>query len=517
MPSYDRRPAELAEQVKALRGAEGPVEELAVMEAGVTDYATSRSQGLEAVRALAVETGRQERADEYQTALEWVRLAVGTSLQQLLEGIAEPSHRAWLVREKAMVEDDRFLGQLDGLKLGEARDRMVALVRNLEEMIKALDAKWDTASDEDKRIEDLEREAARRMNDALRRAIDEALPLWQKLGNQVGSFVDEVAKLPDQVNEALVEVLVTKAGISREWAQLIPQISSPGKDSFEAAKQLGIPAAEFAKALPFLTPDPGMWVGDTVKKLLGTDITALLTILGEARKTAVMYLIGGYAEAKQAFLSQLPNQGVILSTLSRTRHDVDDFIQRNGVDAARKLTDEARAGLDRWAADQPTDGLKADAATFATAVKEGWAGLLAEMEKTFETFVRENAGRFFGPVSSDTVEAVLHPSEWNGVRDGILGLHLDERLREWRAQAMAVEPGCLNAFKQISGKVAGLPVPVQTALRQALDTEERAFIAQVNASARETTAVLDTAEQSAGADKVKELFDRARLEAALRA
>ncbi|HEX2699845.1 MAG TPA: hypothetical protein VHM89_06535 [Acidimicrobiales bacterium] len=516
MPSYDRRPAELLELVKGLRASDGPIEELAVMESGLADYATQRNQGLEAVRAMAVEAGRADRAGDYATALEWVRLGVVTSLTQLLDGVTEPSHRAWLVREKALVEDDRCLEQLARLDLGGARDRMVALVRNLEAMITALDAKWMTASDEDRRVEDIERDAARRMNEALRRAVDEALPLYQRLGNHLGSFIDEAAKVPDQINEALVEILVTKAGIPRDTALLITQISSPGKDSFEQAKQLGIPAATFAKALPFLTPDAGMWVSDTVKALLGKDAAALLTMCNEARKVVVMYLIGNYAEARQAFLNQLPNQGVILTTLSRARHDVDDFIQRNGVDVARKLVDDVRSGLDRWAADQPTDGLKADAATFAAAVKEGWAGYLAEMEKTFDTFVRENSGRFFGPVSSDTVEAGLHPSEWNGVRDGIVGLRLDDRLREWRAQAMAVEPGVLSAFRQISGHVAGLPIPVQAALRQALDTIERDFLAEVNATTRETASTFDAAEQTASAAKVTELFDRARLEAALR-
>ena len=151
MPSYDRRPAELLELVKGLRASDGPIEELAVMESGLADYATQRNQGLEAVRAMAAEADPLDRAGDYATALEWVRLGVVTSLTQLLDGVTEPSHRAWLVREKALVEDDRCLEQLARLDLGGARDRMVALVRNLEAMITALDAKWMTASDEDRR------------------------------------------------------------------------------------------------------------------------------------------------------------------------------------------------------------------------------------------------------------------------------------------------------------------------------------------------------------------------------
>lgn len=512
--SYDDRPAELREQIDLL--SEATPEELTRMKQGVEEYARDRTSGLQALPGIISDVNRADRADDFTTAFEFVRLAVMSSLDPLLEGIGEPSHSAWLFREKALVEDDRFFDTLEELRLGDKRDQMMAMIRNLEDLTKALDAKWLSTTEEERRIEELEMQAARRMNEALSKALDEMLGIQTRLSGALGEVVKELGEVPDALNLWVEQTLVTHCGIDPQWAKVVSRISEPGKDVFEEAKKLGMPAAQVAKLTPYLTPDFGMKVGEYLKKVFGSGKLAMIVmLLGEVRKTAQVYLSGWYSEALGELRRQLGGTGAIITTFSRTRQGVDEFIRNNGVDAARKFLDEVVAAIDRWAGEQATEGLRADADTLADSLKQGFGSLFQEMEKVFDTFVRDNKSRFFGPVSSDVQSTLLNLREWKDAENTLLGMHLDERLREWRDQAMAIEPDAGDAFRQIQKHLVNLPVNIQTALGEALNAEQRRFTEEVNAVNVQVVAELGAAEKQVSPEAIRQTFDRSPLVAQL--
>jgi hypothetical protein len=277
----------------------------------------------------------------------------------------------------------------------------------------------------------------------------------------------------------------------------------------------------------YLVQNPGMDYGDRIEDLikavcdryLGGDdtnyIVLIIKMLGECKK-GIGVLLEPYLRARQAIVSQLPYEGTILLCFSQSRADVDKFIDENGIDRAGHYIDTVEDDVKAWENANATPGLNADAATFAGLVITAFDARLSELRGVFSGFVSRNQGRFIGEISDSTQKTLIDLDNWNSTRDALIGLSLDQRLKEWRANCLTIGPGCDDAFSQILQQVATLPGAFQARVRDRLNSIYNNLKSQVAQAQQDTSGAIDGPERNCNADEIKKVFDRGPLIADLR-
>ncbi len=132
------------------------------------------------------------RIDEVDAQLEHVGLFDGTYrtfidrlsdiLNNMLDGVSEPTAEALKFRAMATVEDARFFATLAPLRLGDAHDALQLRSQNMEFETLVLRVKWPTISQADKALLDAEREAAVDLGKFIQDSIERAVPARDSVG-----------------------------------------------------------------------------------------------------------------------------------------------------------------------------------------------------------------------------------------------------------------------------------------------------------------------------------------------
>jgi hypothetical protein len=108
-----------------------------------------------------------------------------------------------------------------------------------------------------------------------------------------------------------------------------------------------------------------------------------------------------------------------------------EFVEKNSYSKAKLLYDKAKDEL-RTIYESGTPAQRDDGKEFAEAQLKILGERLAEMEKTFNTFVEKHKGKFFGPVGPELEEALVETRVWEREADDMKRLDLEGKLREWR-------------------------------------------------------------------------------------
>jgi hypothetical protein len=108
------------------------------------------------------------------------------------------------------------------------------------------------------------------------------------------------------------------------------------------------------------------------------------------------------------------------------------FIEENGFDRAKALYAKARDEANELASKGPA-GVRADAKEFADQMLKILSDHLAGMENTFNRFVVNHKGKFFGPVAPELEEALVETRSWEQETNDVKRLGLEGKLREWRS------------------------------------------------------------------------------------
>jgi hypothetical protein len=116
---------------------------------------------------------------------------------------------------------------------------------------------------------------------------------------------------------------------------------------------------------------------------------------------------------------------------SDVRKDTKDFIEKNGFDQAKREYSLASDDLKQLSS-EGTPGQRDDGKEFADEALKAISPHLSTMESSFNRFIKDNQGKFFGPVSPDISEALVETKVWERERDGIRGLDLEGKLRQFR-------------------------------------------------------------------------------------
>jgi hypothetical protein len=510
MPDYRARQRELEAQCAEQR------ERLAIplahaLEMRLVDLAIARKAALEEIERTLVEGSTdpiaKKLAEKCEEGLERVVVPLPAFLNTMRDEDAVEIED-WV--EATATADSRFFKTLGALELGEIRDQMAAIDAGLQEMIRVLEKKWATLSEENQRLERLEQEASEAMTAAVQKALADGIDMINRYGEASRKVLDECMKIPDLVNEAIV-YLAIEAGVPEDLAKKIPKISLIGKDTFAGAKELGIPAKDVAKALEFLARDPGMAASETVQRVFGREMEALITVLGYVHKYLLPMLSGEYQRQLDVYQRALPNQGSVLVSLSQTRRDVEVFLDVAGLEQLQTLYEKAIRALDDWVNAMPSDGLEADANEFRLAAKAMFDTRFEQTTHAFEEFVRANKGRFVGSIERETENALLWTDIWVDRTRGIANLGMDARLREWHATTIKITEDFDSATRQVRQKMLELPMGVADPLCRKLDDAISKIRYELRGAAEPATAALNEAANTYSADKITRDLDRSRL------
>jgi hypothetical protein len=514
MATFEHRKAELRTLFESQKTLMKPWEWEPISRA-LESYFPVRDAALSSLVDVVTDDGSEAQRGRYESTLDSGAASIGSALGNLLGGLKDaPSEGARLFREQVIVQEGLFFRSLDAPDPCMTRDLLVNLEAGLIKMIADLDAKWSRLKDSGKSIVDKELAATQAMESLLSDAIRTSAPLHERVGAAIAQLLDAASRLGDDVNTAIVQWCKEYAErnpglmINADSAKDATEISKIGAALFARAKELGIPAAVVARALPFLIRDPGMVVSDNLLAVLPKTLLMVLLVLGEMRKGLVYVCLVPYASRVGEVRDSLPFQGVIIASLSETRADVGTFMEKNGLDVARKLKEQSAAAFEAWVNAQPRDCNHDDAVDLRIAMEAPLQKRFDRLLSRLEDFVGDWGGIFLGSLSTEARRVLLNQEEWDRQMSDLAGLGLDQRLQVWKDTTLSIDPRLGDAWTQIQGAFAGLPVDLQYGMMQRVRAVWDPIISDIRSNASSAGSELDQAQRVAGSEQQRRDLDR---------
>lgn len=521
MPSFDNRRRELRDALTAAQKDPELIGSEAMRLAGVLeDYLTARDAVLTMMQTMIAEDDLEPLASDYASKFRDMTRAATDKLDNMLDGLTEPSDAAVRWSEQVSFAEFVFWGHLGGLKLAEARDRLVLDRQIVRDLTSVMDKKWQNLAEEDLKVEEAEQRAAQDIKDLLERSLAEAMPYWVQAGAGVVALREAYKSFFASITDHAKELLVG-AGVPRNVVDGLMTLASWANnvaDITELALKLGMPVSEI---FDWINRIRSMNLGGLVQYRVGTALDSktklVLGYLGDLCKGLTPLIEGAYASRMAAFKAQLDNEGVIIVSFGGIRDQVDKFLDACNLETMRATHTAIQSAMDGIESSLATDGMKRDWSDLRRSLKDAFDTRRAEAEKTFDEFYRANDGRFLGGLNSDTETALLETNKWIVTTDGIIRVGMDVKLREWRQGINVITGGPKEAFDQVQNVFLGLPLDIRDQFQKGVNETLQKHLVDINAEADKTIAVLEKCELMVNARKVSDEMDRGRLAQALRA
>lgn len=359
-----------------------------------------------------------------------------------LLGMAFAAYDVRLAELRIQVKDDPKLTESDRTTLTKTFEEYL-LERNkgLNDLLEILRKSGiDKQTDNFRsRIDNLSREVGRRNSDMSRLPIS-AYNVYQEFLFNEGFFLERLKKttMPeyrDTIVKLNGDLGVYTAGLEVEWQGLLSNDQNYDDQEKAIARDL---KETIESAIRQVATERKEWLEYVVKgasmvPVPGADVIA--SIAGKASKKAASYL-----SDKMQYVQRRINDYKALANYEETGINVvfgdkyqstKQFIEKNGYKAAVNAYEKAKDEI-RNIYENGTPAQKADGKEFADLALKILSDQLAEMEKTFRTFVVKHEGKFFGPVGPDLTEALVEVRQWEKEADDMKRLDLEGTLREYR-------------------------------------------------------------------------------------
>jgi hypothetical protein len=157
-------------------------------------------------------------------------------------------------------------------------------------------------------------------------------------------------------------------------------------------------------------------VGPLVKAMTNKVLTAKESV--EQRKERLKKLVDS-------------EKGGILVLFRETRAATDTFVKTNGFDKIKATYQTALSELKDFEG-FGTSGQQSDTKSWSEDIKSSLGKHVSNSESVFNEFVKQNMGKFFGPVSPEITEQLIETKVWEGERGKFEKLDLDGLLKRWR-------------------------------------------------------------------------------------
>lgn len=493
MGYMDSRSAEVTQRLRDAQPAP-TAEEKDKIQGAFDVYTHDGNDYLGSIRAIVGEVGTPKRTSSIEEHFGRWRAAL-SRFGECLNPVRDPSLTALALVTKISFEEKDAIDRLAAAQIGETRDAFVEQDANVETAIKALSDKWAKLNGESDYFDRTEKEAA----DAIRKMVEEAI-------QQSAAAADQLAR---QGNEFYQFVAVDLPKEFTDWvAGWGKAIDAPEKaaEAWKSLVKTADPGGYIKGQLASAAKMPSMSQGDPSGNLGAFIKASSAQVDGLVRQRAEEYV-----EAMRRRTSG------ILVLFNETRRDTEQFIKNNGFDVAKVKYQEMSDRLDRVVSGLSSDGLKTDVGRYAKELVSMFGRHLSDIELMFNRFVKENEGRFFGPLGPDIAEALTETKSWEQYRVGLVNMGLEEKLRQFRSdlnQFIVVK--MTDAVKKMESEFDS----VNPEIRREIETHYAAFRDEVMRQARERVAQLDALvgkQQSLlRSDALTAYFDRRILNDAIR-
>ena len=486
--AYESRKPELKSDLIAIQ-PQISAEELLRLTDAIDRWCTAREEALRDLVGIVIDQSSDcLRIGDFKDRLSRFRDQANSIIGDALNSVREPSGPALTWRTRTLLHETAFIDTWAAVDVGATRDVLVVLTRRLEKYAKDLEEIWKTMTVENLALEDQERIATRQIQEWVDSAVSETTPAALKVAKGATDTVAAIDQVRKDINGYAAH-LARKAGLSEETAKTI--------EAFDPARLL------FNKAKALI-------INDTLRQY-ADGIADQIRAIDPAIKGKIAERLIAYRE-----IMRRRTDGVFV-LFKQTRRDTDKFIETNGLEAGKNRYGRARDDLNRWAADLATEGLKRDGAELAKDLLNAFTRHLGDMETIHDNFVRQNRGRFFGPIGPEFEEVLLHSRTWEDTTGTLAGSSLSVKLAEFRSKAnQFLEYDLANCFRSLEYELAS----ADPEFREAMRTYAAAFRDEVMREARrcmeEAAKNFAEAESVVAPEKLKAALDRRVLEDALK-
>lgn len=472
-------------------------EEAAKIRDAVNSYIRDREDRLSTLLSLIGDTSDKRLGDVLNCFNQW--LDAVKRFGDCLNSTRDTTTAALIFVTRTSFEEKQAIESLRDTNVGAAHDVFIYRAKALEEKTKALADKWDKLYGESGYFDAQEKASI----DAVRRLVDEVI-------RKTGPSVDQLARVPnDLYNAVKAELKLLNDAIARLGK--VANVDAAARKVWEDGIKLIDPAGKLRSAL---TKEALKAVGVT---LPSTDDPNPTKDLGEAIRSTSQFTDGLLQQRVNEYREAIQKRTSGLLVLFKdTYNDTKKFIEENGFDKAKARYQETSDTLDRWASGLPSDGLKSDFGEYRKALVDRLGRHLSEIETIYNRFVKENQGRFFGPLGPDISEALTQTKKWEEYRVGLFSVGLDEKVRKWRDDVRGILVVSLqSAIEKTASELDDFEPEVQRQLRTPFEAFRDQVIKEATALVAEIDRIYEKEQRVWSSDLVASYFDRAILRDAL--
>ncbi len=287
-------------------------------------------------------------------------------------------------------------------------------------------------------------------------AMDAIRAYNSKLAEQIKALEDIFRKLEDEA----AEVMRDEDAIAEEIKKLVDQAAEEMAQKHVAVTQKLLMVAKIDGAV-----EVAVGVGSAIASRFGLEVSplgdAVIALVKDGAEYALAY--GGKVEVLEARFKTYfeSHHDALLIMFDGSRQRARDFKNQNDYQIlAETFTQPARSSLEATTS-SGTSGQRADAKVLISPIGKKLDQAEQLAREQWDSFVRQNQGRFFGPLGPDLDKALMGSGRWKEFYSTISAQNLQQLLENWTAEgrkakddldlnehATRWEPDLLNRIRQ---------------------------------------------------------------------
>jgi hypothetical protein len=368
---YDARKSEAMAELEKSSVTE---EERAALKSALDTYFGGREDCFEGLIAIVAKRDESAQHATFTDRAGVCSVGANQVLSRALGNVKEPSKAALDYVNVLSGAESAFYESLRGVLVAEARDLIVVIRINLEDMTEVLDGKWKALLDEDATLD------------------ERAKQVTKEIEADLETVLREAADANPDLREVIAE------GI-KQWAEneLSPTPTS-GNTILDGM-------IELAKGA--LGPAIGMWQHTNDRARSRVD--RYRTLFSSEERVLVMF--------------------------EEVRDDVKEFLEKNDFPVAEAGYGKARSSMDAFVSSAKTSGQSRDAAELRDDLLTQLTSHLKDTADVYSKFIGRHKEKFFGALSPDIRRELVEHETWIQYATSLDGYGLDSKLRDWQTKA----------------------------------------------------------------------------------
>lgn len=457
MASYEKRKKELKNAISIL--VTPLSNEFTLLDKAVDEYIKARDEVLTDMYSIAADVSDNLRASDWKEKLAKGREALRKNLEEALRSVSVPGKAALDFQNKTVNDENIFWKTFESLDVGPHRDVLMLRRKHLQAYHKELDEKWSATVNENRPFLEDCRRATKELLEHVDRAIEQTAGLLLKAKNASADAYTELKEAQEYISST-----PAGAALIAEIRAYLLQANRRYKDTIETTEQT-------------------------------------LDVMRHVWKAE-------YEMRASLFRQSLISKARVLSAVPNARRVTNEFLEKGGVEVARKEYEELSKAIEHWSNELPTDGLKDDARDIARELTAKLNEHIKEMDKAFTEFTAKHKGKLFGEMAGDIERELIDYENGEYFVSLMSGRGLETKLREWNVDGRrAMELDFEEIFRQMEERLRDQPEEFSRELKTYID----AFKNELQREARELIPQLEKAFEEAariyGTENVRKVFE----------